>query len=86
MIKQIVVDFFIVVVEGSEDVLVVHAVNDPACLPDRVHAQHCAPDIDALDPGPRSQDWPDRRPTRRVILDNHFLHGHIGLLGQDLED
>lgn len=50
MVQQIVVYFLETSIKLSENILIVGSIQCPACLTDRVHAQHAASYVDCLDP------------------------------------
>ena len=86
MLKQVMVYFLIVVIEASEDILVVNPIDNPTSFSDRVHSQHGTSNINSFDSGSWSHDWANSWATWGIILYNYLLNLSSNFLSEDLED
>ena len=86
MIQQVVIDSFIVIIEGLKQLIVMNGIKHTTSFPNRMHSQHRHPNIDTFHPRSTGNNGPNRRSARWIVLDNEILDGNVSFLGYDSEE
>ena len=86
MIQKIVIDTFVLIIEGFEQLVIMNRIEDSTSFPNGMHSQHGHTNINAFHAGSTSNNGPDGRSTRRIVLDDEVLNGNVCFLGDYSEE